>query len=270
MQRTQRLRIAAMLILGHAYLPAIAQTSAACASSSPLQRVPLVELYTSEGCSSCPPAEAWLAEVAPRYRGKIVALAWHVDYWDQLGWRDPYANKRFTARQRELAQQNRSRSIYTPGLFINGIEFGPDASPESFHGLIQRWQTRNSDYQLHLSWQTPHQATIKIQPVTTGQITPSNPPLVHLVLFQSDLQQTISQGENRGRTLTHHYVVRHWFEPQRLEQATLTRTIQLNDALLSPLAATTSPYGLAAFLQDPVSGQILQSWSQTVCSRKGT
>jgi hypothetical protein len=85
----------------------------------------LIELYTSEGCSSCPPAETWLSRLkeSPGLWKDFVPLAFHVDYWDYLGWRDPWANKSFSDRQRAYAKQWRSESIYTPGFVLNGKEW---------------------------------------------------------------------------------------------------------------------------------------------------
>src|SRR6266568_5478088 len=85
----------------------------------------LIELYTSEGCSSCPPAEAWLSRLkeSPGLWRDFVPLAFHVDYWDYLGWGDPWANKSFSDRQRAYAKQWRSDSVYTPGFVLNGKEW---------------------------------------------------------------------------------------------------------------------------------------------------
>src|SRR5882724_9952122 len=85
----------------------------------------LIELYTSEGCSSCPPAEIWLSRLkeSPGLWNDFVPMAFHVDYWDYLGWRDPWANKSFSDRQRSYAEGSRSDSIYTPGFVLNGKEW---------------------------------------------------------------------------------------------------------------------------------------------------
>ena len=88
-------------------------------------QVSLVELFTSEGCSSCPPAEKWLSDLkaAPGLWKHFVPVAFHVDYWDYLGWRDPWASKAFSDRQRAYAQLWRGDSIYTPGFVLNGQEW---------------------------------------------------------------------------------------------------------------------------------------------------
>jgi len=87
--------------------------------------VALLELFTSEGCSSCPPAETWLSGLrsAPGLWKEFVPASFHVDYWDYLGWRDPWASKIFSYRQRDYAQSWHSDSIYTPGFVLNGREW---------------------------------------------------------------------------------------------------------------------------------------------------
>lgn len=80
----------------------------------------VVELFTSQGCSYCPPADAYLNELAKQ--PNVIALAWHVDYWDYIGWKDSFANPAFTERQRAYAHAQKQRMIYTPQLIINGVE----------------------------------------------------------------------------------------------------------------------------------------------------
>ena len=88
-------------------------------------RTHLLELFTSEGCSSCPPAEAWLSNLKkePQLWRDFVPVAFHVDYWDRLGWRDPFASKTWTARQYDYAERWKSGSVYTPGFVLDGREW---------------------------------------------------------------------------------------------------------------------------------------------------
>src|SRR5512134_3098532 len=92
---------------------------------SATNRTELLELYTSEGCSSCPPAEAWLSRLksSPRLWKDFVPVAFHVDYWDYLGWRDPFGTADYSERQRAYAAQWKSRSVYTPGFVLDGKEW---------------------------------------------------------------------------------------------------------------------------------------------------
>jgi hypothetical protein len=99
--------------------PALA-TQAACERSSPTHTVALVELYTSEGCNSCPPADRWLSSLLSRHGStRVVPLSLHVDYWDYIGWSDPFAQAQFSERQRRLAG---GATIYTPEVFVSARE----------------------------------------------------------------------------------------------------------------------------------------------------
>ena len=91
---------------------------------SSVQKVNLLELYTSEGCSSCPPADRWISQLKtdPRLWHEVVPVAFHVDYWDQLGWLDIYAKHDYSLRQYVHRQQGHVSSVYTPGVMVNGQE----------------------------------------------------------------------------------------------------------------------------------------------------
>ena len=103
--------------LACASLSAQAQT---CSARSAAHSTPVVELYTSEGCNSCPPADRWLSALSAKH--EVVALAFHVDYWDRLGWADRFASPAFTQRQAQQQAVNGSRYSYTPQVVINGVD----------------------------------------------------------------------------------------------------------------------------------------------------
>src|SRR3954469_10076754 len=97
----------------------------------------LVELYTSEGCDSCPPADRWLSTLGRAYSpNSAIALALHVDYWDQLGWKDRFADARYSSRQRELTRLGQGRVVYTPGVFLNLREFRRWSGPDEFQKAV--------------------------------------------------------------------------------------------------------------------------------------
>jgi len=107
--------------------------SAAITFQSATERTALLELYTSEGCSSCPPAETWLSGLkeSSRLWKDFVPVAFHVDYWDYLGWRDPWAQRGFSDRQRAYAASWHSENIYTPGFVLNGKEWSDSSGRNS-------------------------------------------------------------------------------------------------------------------------------------------
>ncbi len=105
-------------------LPATLSVATEVRFESGPQQTALIELYTSEGCSSCPPAEAWMSRLKgdPGLWKQFVPIAFHVDYWDRLGWRDRFSSKRWTERQRRYASLWQSESVYTPAVVVNGSE----------------------------------------------------------------------------------------------------------------------------------------------------
>src|SRR5579864_1152938 len=113
-------------------LACAAQAAApACSAQSPAHTVALIELYTSEGCDSCPPADRWLSSLFAQgfQPDQIVPLALHVDYWDYMGWKDPYAKSDFATRQQKLARMRRPVIIYTPQVLLQGRDFRGWGSP---------------------------------------------------------------------------------------------------------------------------------------------
>lgn len=113
-------------------------SAAACTAASGPQRAALLELYTSEGCDSCPPADRWVSALPARGYGadRVVTLAYHVDYWNYLGWKDPFAQARFTERQRFVNNRIRNRTIYTPQLMLDGKDYRAGLSLTDFQQRI--------------------------------------------------------------------------------------------------------------------------------------
>src|SRR6266516_1372887 len=160
----------------------------------------LIELYTAEGCSSCPPAESWLSRLkeSPGLWQDFVPLAFHVDYWDYLGWRDPWASKSFSDQQRAYAKQWRSDSIYTPGFVLDGKEWrdwsGRKDGPKSAGVKAGVLTVSSSDTN---RWH------VSFAPASTGRVDYE----VHAALLASNLSSNVKAGENRGRLLRHDFVV---------------------------------------------------------------
>src|SRR5215218_308267 len=113
--------------------------AADCTAASGNQRVALLELYTSEGCDSCPPADRWFGELPARnFRGdRVVPLAFHVDYWNQLGWIDPFSQASFSVRQRQQSNRRGLNFVVTPQLLLNGQHFRRGAGFDDFAAKIK-------------------------------------------------------------------------------------------------------------------------------------
>ncbi|MGE4131794.1 MAG: DUF1223 domain-containing protein [Bdellovibrionales bacterium] len=158
------------------------------------QQVTLVELYTSEGCSSCPPADAQMSRLRrdPGLWKKFVPVGLHVDYWDYLGWKDAFALPQNSARQRAYAKSLGHESVYTPAFFINGRPTRPPFT----------WTTGKNVGELILS-QEADEFEIRFSP--TGSQTHIE---AMAVLMQSGVKSEVSRGENSGHQLKHDFVVR--------------------------------------------------------------
>jgi hypothetical protein len=236
-----------------------------CIKHSPAQTVALVELYTSEGCSSCPPADRWLSRIKQSGLGldQVILLSMHVDYWDSLGWKDRFASPVYTARQRALARQGQSSFVYTPEIFVGRQEFR-DAGSEN--RLIQRVAAINSK---------PAQASIEIslKPVA-GDVLPLglkvalNPGMAgrrlvaYVAIYENDLTSRVNAGENSGATLHHDQVVRRWVGPIAINGA--TQAYQ-SDVMIDP-GWKRSALGVVAFVEDVSSGEILQATASGLCT----
>jgi hypothetical protein len=154
------------------------------------ERTHLLELFTSEGCSSCPSAEAWLSKLKaePRLWKDFVPIAFHVDYWDRLGWRDPFAAKEWTARQYQYSAVWKSDSVYTPGFVLDGREWRERGVPVS-----------SSDKPGALK------VSITNDTVSATFNAAKNVDL-HVATLGFDLNTKVTAGENNGRNLRQDFV----------------------------------------------------------------
>jgi hypothetical protein len=172
--------------------------------SSPFQTA-VVELYTSEGCSSCPPADRWLNQLIQIKDDElnVLALAFHVDYWDYIGWKDEFANPRYTNRQRKLARRNSQSTIYTPGFFVDGME---TRGTMSILNKIRQVNKNLSPVNLTLTIH-PTQSLYRLELLSYTDTDQSL--TVQFVIFENELSNQVERGENAGKQLEHQRVVRH-------------------------------------------------------------
>lgn len=172
----------------------------------PAARSPvLVELYTSQGCSSCPPADEIMARLAGDPR--VVALALHVDYWDYLGWEDRFARPEFTKRQKAYAKAGGSRMIYTPQMVIGGTEAVIGNKADQIEAAIagQSAAPRPYDIRLTLTREGDHFV------IRAEAVPPSDRQFrVQLVRYAPGKQVAIERGENAGRVVAYHNIVTSW------------------------------------------------------------
>ncbi len=169
----------------------------------------VVELFTSEGCSSCPPADAHLSELVAQANKNdlpIFALAFHVDYWDYIGWKDPFADKTYSERQRKYAQAFSSTRIYTPQMIVNGrYEFvGSNRTRAKAYIQTALEQSPKVRIELELLESSPSNALNLSYRVSNAP----DDAVLNVVLVERDLVTEVKRGENSGRTLRHDNVVR--------------------------------------------------------------
>ena len=243
-------------------------TSAAaqCIKQSPAHSVALIELYTSEGCSSCPPADRWVSRFDRNGYNvdEVIPLSLHVDYWDHLGWKDRFASARFTERQRVLSNLAGSRAFYTPGIFLSLRELRNWDSAAQFRQAVQKINAMPAvaDIRLELDPVTPAQLPIKARfTLKPGAI--ARQPRAFIALYENKLITDVKAGENRNVSLHHDYVVREWIGPIELDggAAEFRKTLALDRAW------NPRNLGVAAFIQDLSSREVLQATALPFCSR---
>lgn len=209
---------------------------AACNAQSGADRPHLVELYTSEGCSSCPPAEKWMSKLVDK--PDEVGLEFHVDYWDNGGWRDPFDSKSYTQRQEKLSRRFNKGQFYTPQVWVDG-------------DLWHNWPSGG-----------PPNATVSTAPKLTIDAVPGDKVKTHIVagdlggqhifvaLTENGLSTSVRAGENKGRQLAHDQVVRAFEGP-------FDKTDVQTD-LNVPRGTDLSKSSVVAFVQDEASGHVSQ------------
>lgn len=190
-----------------------------CHVTSPERQTALLELYTSEGCSSCPPTEAWLARLpeAGYDAQQLIPIALHVDYWDYIGWKDPYANPGFTQRQKLHASRNRLNTMYTPQLLLNGNDLRPRQRLKS--ALSAQKALASIQIELSAEYTRPSQITVTTRLASTTGRIPKRAKL-YLALAENSLSSSIKAGENIGRKLRHEHVVRKLLGPRHAQAHT--------------------------------------------------
>lgn len=187
------------LALGGAGVSAAGPASTCAAQSGP-QLTPVLELYTSEGCSSCPPADRWLSGLkAAAAEGKVIAQAFHVGYWDDLGWVDRFAAPAHTARQRQIAAANGLRSIYTPQLVRNGQDWR-----DYDRALAGKPEAPRAGIRIERTGLDAFEAVVTPVSGNTGSWT------AYWSVTEHGHGSKVKAGENAGEFLRHDFVVRQY------------------------------------------------------------
>lgn len=233
--------------------------AAECTAKSGNKTTPLLELYTSEGCSSCPPADKWISKIS-HDKSEVTPLAFHVDYWDYIGWKDQFSKAEYSDRQRKAAAFGGAGFVYTPQFVFNGRDFkGWDNS--RLKSAIN--QTQQLSSRANLTLNAVNEADGSITLIANAESL--NPKVtknadVFVALYENGLITQVKAGENNGRELKHDYVVRQLFGAYQLNNQhqfsknfTLANTWKNKDA------------GAVIFVQDSNNGEIIQSLALDFC-----
>ncbi|WP_299549455.1 thioredoxin family protein [uncultured Tateyamaria sp.] len=186
----------------HRFIPIAFAAFASLVSPAVAQSPVVVELFTSQGCSSCPPADKLMHELAKR--DDVIALALHVDYWDYIGWKDEFADPAYAKRQRGYAVEAGRRSVYTPQMIINGQTDIVGARPMELSRLIMEYAEKSTPVSLEV---TRDGESVQI----VAQSSASNGPLVvQMLRYTRERTARITRGENAGHTISYANVTEDW------------------------------------------------------------
>jgi hypothetical protein len=259
MLHTSLLRAYAALFIAVLATSVQAAQPASCSAASPAHRVALVELYTSEGCDSCPPADNWLSSLERERHshasgpGKLgdafVPLALHVDYWDTAQWRDRFAQSAFTERQKALTAAGDSQLVYTPEVFVAGREARNWSNSTSFAERVRQLSAQASPADIRITAKTSAAGRVSFDASFAARGALPADALAYAAVYEDGLQSKVQGGENAGATLHHDQVVRHWTGPVPIVDG---------HAQISGSYEANPQRGVVAFVQRKSTGEVLQ------------
>ncbi len=214
----------------------------------------LLELFTSEGCSSCPPADKLLEAVdrlQPIPGANIIVLSEHVDYWDQLGWRDPFSSAALSNRQAQYAARLHRDGAYTPQLIVDGqAEMVGSDGPAAKSAILKALGLEKLRVNLSRPSREGSYVTVRVE-IPSG---PKGAASMYVALADSRVQSPVGGGENAGRSLLHVAVVRTFIDAGHVRAGdSFSREVRLE----VPAGAGANGLRVIAFLQDQKSGRIL-------------
>lgn len=257
MRPTHNIFVATLLLL----LATPAQ-AATCSAESTKSRVALLELYTSEGCDSCPPADQWFSTLPQRgyTPQRVLALAFHVDYWNDLGWKDAYAQAQFSARQRDAGHRNRARVVYTPQLLLDGADYRRTVSGDDLGRRIAAAKTQVPGAQISMTIDVGDMRSRLQARISTVAETAQ----AYAAIYENNLVTEVAAGENRGKRLHHDFVVRELHGPFAV---TPGAPFMLDQILRRDRQWKTADLHVAVFVQGG-SGAALQALDLPWCTAR--
>ena len=258
--RRQSFRIVAVGVLALTMLGLSGTTAQETTSSTP--RPILVELFTSQGCSSCPAADRLLSELAATDEN-IVALAFHVDYWNYIGWTDPFSSSDWSDRQRRYAQALEARQIYTPQLVVNGRRHAVGSDRQEVAAMIRSAAKDNTGgdspagtLDLEITHFDSKSLSVRLRTELESHTVGANL-VAWIAVVENGLETPVGKGENARRTLRNDRVIRRLERVDRVATGSQIHTTEIQIDL-DP-AWRRDRLSIAAFLQDPKSLHVLAS-----------
>jgi hypothetical protein len=251
-----RLFLPVLLVLFAGISPISASHATGISAGSGAQKVALLELYTSEGCSSCPPADRFVSKLAAAgyYPERVVPLAFHVTYWDYIGWRDPYAQAAYDTRQYTVASRQKSRTVYTPQLVLDGRNL---RGTGAFDKRLKALNTVKPAARISVRGNTGESAVQVNVGVQVDEPAQRRAADLYVALVEGGLSSQVEAGENRGRELRHEHVVRQLIGPLGLPAGRADSRHKVTVAI--PDAVNRANASLAVFVQNREDGSVLQA-----------
>lgn len=234
--------------------------------SSGATTISIAELYTSEGCDSCPPADKWFSSLNAKKDG-VVPLAFHVDYWDYIGWKDRFANAAFSERQRESVRRQGGRTSYTPQIMVDGQDLRHWSNQSRFSSSLKSLAARTPRANLALDF-TMAGARLDVALTASLPYIPDRADAaVFVAITENNLSNRVTAGENRGVTLKHDHVVRAMVGP--LIGETKDRAdgrLAIKRPIVLGQDWKRGDLSLVTFVQNLRTGEIYQALSAPLCA----
>ena len=256
-------KLALMTLLNLMLLQAV-QAAEVRAVKSPPNKVAMVELYTSEGCSSCPPADRWLSRLRDSgvRSDSIIPLAFHVTYWDYIGWKDRFGMEDYDLRQRHLGRVNSLRTIYTPQFVVDGKDF---RRYRGFADQVSEINAEPAEVDLTLTLTPRGDDAYSLDVMADTSRSSTSDVALFIAVVESNLVTDVDDGENEGERLKHDYVVRALHGPEFVSRPAVEGTLEVP----VELAADWKPadMDIVGFAQNLRTGEILQAVSMPLTQR---
>ncbi|HMH33281.1 MAG TPA: DUF1223 domain-containing protein [Puia sp.] len=214
--------------------------------------IAVVELFTSEGCSSCPPADEAIIDLAGEKRKHVFILAFHVDYWDALGWKDGFSSKSSTLRQQQYESRLNLNSIYTPEIVVNGRTEFIGSDRKRLANVVSEELNKKTDSRIEIKASSNNNKTVSVN----YKNAPATGQLINFALLQSSALTDVKRGENKGRQLKHINIVRDF---KAIEPAPSGLVL-----LSLPDGLSAKDCNVIAYLQHKKDGQIVGAAETTI------